>query len=221
MDTASPDEMARLRQAVVACAADGPDGAAAARVATVLAAELRLRVVVLVEGESDRAAVEALAHRRGRDLATEAVCVVPIGGATSIRRFLAVVGPGGLDVGLAGLVDRAELRFFRRALEDVGVGLAGFFVCDADLEDELIRALDVSGVESVVAAEGELGKLRTFEHQPAQRHRPQADRLHRFLGTHSGRKAQYARALVQALPLDRVPRPLDDLLTYVGPRLEE
>ena len=35
--------------------------------------------------------------------------------------------------------------------------------------------------------------------------------------THSGRKAQYARALVEALPPDRVPAPLEDLLAYVRP----
>ncbi|QGG40232.1 TOPRIM nucleotidyl transferase/hydrolase domain-containing protein [Aeromicrobium yanjiei] len=219
MDTGSADDMAPLRDAVIACAAD--DAGEARRLVLTLAADVGLRAVVLVEGESDRAAVEALARRRGRDLAAESVCIVPIGGATSIRRFLDVVGPDRLDVRLGGLVDRAELRFFRHALQDVGLGLDGFFVCDADLEDELIRALDVAGVESVIGAQGELGKLRTFERQPSQRHRSQADRLHRFLGTHSGRKAQYARALVDALPLVRVPRPLDDLLTYVGRRLEE
>jgi hypothetical protein len=41
----------------------------------------RPRAVVLVEGLSDRCAVEALAERRGRDLRAERVSVVPIGGA--------------------------------------------------------------------------------------------------------------------------------------------
>jgi hypothetical protein len=36
--------------------------------------------------------------------------------------------------------------------------------------------------------------------------------LHRFLGTTSGRKERYARALIAALDLDRIPRPLDRLL---------
>ena len=40
--------------------------------------------VVLVEGLSDQAAVEALAERRGRDLDAEGVAVVPIGGAQAI-----------------------------------------------------------------------------------------------------------------------------------------
>ena len=58
-----------------------------------------LRAVVLVEGTSDQAAVEALAARRGRDLANEGISVVPIGGARSIRQFVALFGPLGLDVG--------------------------------------------------------------------------------------------------------------------------
>ena len=44
---------------------------------------------------------------------------------------------------------------------------------------------------------------------------PTSSRLHRFMGTHGGRKEQYGRALVDALDLDRVPKPLDDLLAEV------
>src|SRR5258708_4154973 len=61
-----------------------------------------LRAVVLVEGTSDQAAVESLAARRGRDLGAEGICVVPMGGARSIRQFVALFGPLGLDVRLAG-----------------------------------------------------------------------------------------------------------------------
>jgi hypothetical protein len=211
------DDMNRLRDAVVTWAAGGADAEAAGRRAASLVAAAPPRFVVLVEGESDRAALEALAARHDRDLAAESVCVVPLGGATSIRRFVDLVGPGGLDVAVAGLCDAAELRFFRDALERAGLPLDGFFVCDADLEHELIRALGIEGVEAVVEAEGELAKLRTFQNQPAQRERPQVDRLHRFMGTHSGRKAQYARALVDAAPVDRVPSPLGNLLAYVRP----
>ena len=44
------------------------------------------RVVVLVEGESDRRAVLALAARLGRDLHSEGVRVVDMGGVTNLRR---------------------------------------------------------------------------------------------------------------------------------------
>jgi hypothetical protein len=46
------------------------------------------RAVVLVEGISDRRALEALAERRGRKLDAEGVSIVPIGGAQAIGRFL-------------------------------------------------------------------------------------------------------------------------------------
>ena len=60
---------------------------------------LSARTVVLVEGDSDRRALEALAARRGRNLAAEAVAIVPMGGAHAIGRFLDRFGPHGLDVG--------------------------------------------------------------------------------------------------------------------------
>ena len=75
---------------------------------------------------------------------------MPIGGAQSIGRFLKRFGPDGLDVKLAGLCDAGEEGDFRRGLERAGLGSdltraemerLGFYVCVADLEDELIRAL--------------------------------------------------------------------------------
>src|SRR6185312_6183535 len=80
-----------------------------------------VRAVVLVEGLSDRVAIEALAERRGRNLATEGVSVVPIGGAQAIRRALDVYGPPGLGLTLAGLCDVGEERSFRRGLEHAGL----------------------------------------------------------------------------------------------------
>jgi hypothetical protein len=180
--------------------------------------------VVLVEGTSDRVAIEALALRRGRDLAGEGVAVVAMGGATNIGRFLARYGPTGLDVTLAGLCDAGEEWSFRRGLERAGLGPArtrddlaslGFFVCVEDLEDELIRALGTDAVVDVVAAQGDLRSFRRFQDQPAKRGLTDGPQLRRFLGTRSGRKAHYARALVEALDLDRVPRPLDAVLEGV------
>jgi hypothetical protein len=184
-----------------------------------------VRAAVLVEGNSDRVALETLAERRGRDLVSDGVSVIPLNGAGNIRSALARYGPEGLGLTLAGLYDAGEEEWFRRALEDAGLGSGlgrpelerlGFFVCVADLEDELIRALGVEAVEAVVAAQGELRPYRTLQKQPAQRGRTTEAQLRRFLGTHSGRKAQYARALVEALDLERVPRPLDLVLARVG-----
>src|SRR5262245_48295005 len=76
--------------------------------------------VVLVEGMSDQAAVQTLAERSGRDLLSEGVFVVPMGGATNIGHFVGLFGPGGLGVRLAGLCDQGEERDFRRGLDRAG-----------------------------------------------------------------------------------------------------
>jgi len=184
----------------------------------------RPRAVVLVEGLSDQGAVEALAERRGRDLRAERISVVPIGGAQSIGRFLDLFGPAGMDVRLAGICDAGEEGDFRRGLERAGFGerltrgemeRLGFFVCSADLEDELIRALGAASVERVVEAEGDLGSFRTLQRQPEWRGRATEEQLRRFMGSGSGRKVRYARLLVDALDLGRVPRPLDRVLAHV------
>jgi hypothetical protein len=91
----------------------------------------------------------------------------------------------------------------------------GFFVCDADLEDELIRALGGAAVERVIEEQGELASLRILQSEPAHRARSQVQQLHRFLGTRSGRKIQYARLLVEALTRTDVPPPLEGLLAAI------
>jgi hypothetical protein len=166
--------------------------------------------VVLVEGESDKAAVEALARRRGRDLATEGVAVVAMGGATNIGHAVAHYGPDGLGLRIACLCDAGEEAFLRRRLD--GVDVVGCFVCDADLEDELIRALGADAVEQIIEEQGESASLRTLRKQEFHRGRTAEQQLHRFIGVRSGRKARYARLLVDALDADQAPEPLDDLL---------
>jgi hypothetical protein len=188
-----------------------------------MAERVDVRAVVLVEGISDQRAVEALAERHGRNLDAEGISVVPIGGAQSIGRFLSRFGPQGLDVRLAGLCDAAEEGEFRRGLERAGLRSdltrtemerLGFYVCVADLEDELIRALGAALVEEVLAREGDLGSFRTLQKQPAWLGRPVEDQLRRFMGSGGSRKVRYARLLVEALDLERVPRPLDLVLAH-------
>jgi hypothetical protein len=183
-----------------------------------------LQAVVLVEGTSDQAAVEALAARRGRNLEAEGVSVVPIGGAQSIGRFLERFGPRGLGLRLAGLCDIGEEAEFRRGLERAGLGSSltradmealGFYVCVVDLEDELIRALGAEAVVEVVESHGDLRAFRTLQKQAAWRGRTTAEQLRRFMGSGGSRKIRYARFLVEALDLARMPRPLEGVLTHV------
>ena len=183
-----------------------------------------LRAVVLVEGMSDRLALEVLARRRGRDLDAEGVSIVAMDGATNIAHFLERYGPHGLNLKVAGLYDAAEEGYFRRGLERAGLGsdltradmeALGFYMCSADLEDELIRALSPGGVVRIVEAEGELKSFRILQRQPALREWSLQDQLRRLMSGRSGGKHRYARLMAGAVDLDRVPRPLDAVLDHI------
>ena len=180
-----------------------------------------MNAVILVEGISDQRAVEALARRRGRDLDAEGVGIVPIGGAHAIAAALERFGPNGLGVTLAGLCDVGEEHAFRRGLERAGLGTKldragmealGFYVCETDLEHELVRALGVDAVLRIVDEQRELSSFRTFQKQPAKRELDLEEQLWRFMWN---RKIRYATLLVEALDLERVPRPLDGVLASV------
>ncbi|HTJ69564.1 MAG TPA: TOPRIM nucleotidyl transferase/hydrolase domain-containing protein [Actinospica sp.] len=180
------------------------------------------RAVVLVEGVSDRAALAVLADRRGMDLAAVGIEIVSMDGITNIGHHLERYHGSGRDVLVTGLYDDAEERFVRRGLSRVGLdgGSArleelGFYACSPDLEDELIRALGPAAVEELVAASGELRSFRRLQRQPAQRTRSLHDQLRRLMGGRSGGKERYAAVMAGAVPLDRVPRPLDAVLKHV------
>jgi hypothetical protein len=181
------------------------------------------RAVILVEGESDRVALESVAVRLGRDLTSEGISVVAMHGATNIGRSLDELGPHGLDVVRAGLYDAAEEPNVRRGLERAGFGSElsradmerlGFFACEEDLEEELIRALGTEGVLDIVRERGELRAFRSLTKQPEWRGRPVDQQLRRFLGNAS-RKLTYAPLLVEALDLSAIPRPLVQLIEHV------
>lgn len=163
-----------------------------------------MQTVILVEGGSDRVALETLAARTGTPLAR----VVELGGATNVLK----VAKSLPDTRILGLCDVAERRFFERA----GIAGKNLFLCDRDLEDELIRALGIEGTEAVIALEGDQRPLDTLKRQPAHREDVPEDRLRRFMGTTSGRKAKYGVALVNALNLTRIPAPLRALLEAVS-----
>jgi hypothetical protein len=172
-------------------------------------------MVVLVEGESDQAALLTLAGRLGRDLTAEGVTVVVLYGITNTYAYVQRYSAPG--VALAGLYDAAEERYLRSALDRAGVDGTGFFGCEPDLEYEFIAALGADGVEAVIEAEGETRSLQLLAGMPAQRDWTREEILHRFLGVRAGRKARYARRLVEALDLSVVPRPLTALLEFVKP----
>jgi hypothetical protein len=174
--------------------------------------DMNVRAVILVEGTSDRRAVEALAHRRGRDLHAEGVAVVPMGGYGNLPRFL----DEHRDVRIAGLYDAGEEPHFLRALRcenRAELEQAGFYACTRDLEDELTRAVGPEQMERVLDEQGELRSFRTYQRQPAHRDRTLEEQLHGFMWN---RKQRYAVVLVEALDLVDVPRPLDCVLAHVA-----
>jgi hypothetical protein len=182
--------------------------------------DAKLRSVVLVEGPSDGAAVRALARRLGHDLVAEGVSIVAMGGYGNLGRFLERYAPSKLDVRLAGLYDAPEERHFSRGLERAGFGSSltradleglGFYACDADLEDELTRALGPAAMEELLEAQGELSAFRTYQKQLAHRQRAIEEQLRGFLWN---RKLEYGVLIVHALDLDRIPRPLAAVLAH-------
>ena len=180
------------------------------------------RVVVLVEGRSDVAVVRVLLDQRAPD-EVAGVEVVSMEGVTNIERHLSRLEASAPGADVAGLCDVAEAGFLVRALQRRGHALAGpedlprhgFFVCEADLEDELIRAVGPQAVAAALADLGDEGRFATFRQQPEWRDRPLHDQLRRFAGSRSGRKEQLAGALARRLDPAHLPSPLEGLVERV------
>ncbi|GAA2394970.1 hypothetical protein Cme02nite_55040 [Catellatospora methionotrophica] len=217
-------ELARRRE-LARRALDGYDSGPDATNRALAGAQARIADaagLILVEGVSDQIAVETAAAGRGRDLVAERVVVVPIGGAHAIGRFLTELGPLATRLRLGGLCDVREEEIFRRALTAAGLGSPGtradmarlgFHVCVDDLEQELLRAVGVTGVEALFASQGDLGSFRTLQGQPAWRGQDPERQLWRFLRAGSHRNLRYARLLTEAaLSTDALPAPLAALL---------
>jgi hypothetical protein len=183
-----------------------------------------ISTLVLVEGDSDAAAVRALAELCGCDLGLHRIDVCSADGATNFSRSLVAFARTHPGARFCGLYDVAEERFVRRALMNVGIPMAdepveafGFFACRADLEDELIRALGAEAVERVLDEQGELASFRRFQAMPHHRQEAVDRQLRRFLGTRATRKIRSARRLVECLEPGRLPRPLAQLASLAFP----
>lgn len=190
---------------------------------------VRPRVHVLLEGPSDVAAVEEVLLARAPAGPAEArgaaYRLIDMGGVTNTDARLREAAALDPPPRVVGLCDAGEARVVVRALQRRGVGLGGpedlaahgFFVCERDLEDELIRAL---GLEACVALLERLGlgpRFRAFSGQRVWAGRPLADRLHRFAGVAAGRKVRLAQAMARELGPDRVPPPISALVEQLEP----
>jgi hypothetical protein len=192
-----------------------PHGPAAAVAATAALDSLgHPRRIALVEGVSDQIAVDTLARRLYPDDAQD-LAVLPVGGAHGLRGMLGSVMQRRPGVPLSGLYDIAEEPVVRRALEESAllrpgdrVENAAFFACRKDLEDELLRACGHALAEECLARGGDLAAFRKLQSQPEWRDRPFDDQLRRWITSGARRKLRYARIFVDAIPLERMPRPL-------------
>ena len=160
--------------------------------------------MILVEGASDRRALEEVARLRGYDMTGPPITVLAMSGITNLARHLLAV-PEGTRV--TGLYDVAEGAYVRATVGRLG-RTEPFFACDRDLEDELIRALGPDRVLELIEKVGDRGRWDVLRHQPFHRDRPTVEVLRRFVGTATGRKLKYAGLLAAALDPHEVPAPL-------------
>lgn len=180
---------------------------------------------VLLEGASDVVAVQVLRGARGVAPEDEPCRLVPMDGATNIRRHLNVAVAQADRPRVVGLCDEREAPFFVRALNAHRAALGierevtlprlpelGFQVCRRDLEDELMRALGVDGTLAVFEELGLLEAFEAFTRQVAWQGRPMWDQLRRFGTTTSGRKELFAGAFAAAVGVEATPAPLAALL---------
>jgi len=186
---------------------------------TRMATATKIRTLVLVEGDSDAAAVRALANLIDCDLGLHHIQIWPAGGVTNFSRVLADFVRTHPNADFCGMYDVADEQHVRRALASAVIPIAaheslesfGFFACVVDLEDELIRALGAEAVERVLEAQAELKSFRRFQAMPQHRRSPVHCQLRRFLGTRATRKIRSAQRLIEALDLARLPHPLVQL----------
>lgn len=183
----------------------------------------RRPLVILVEGPSDVASLRALAASRGLDEHRHGFELVSMGGVTNIRHHLGRLAADHPRVRTAGLCDGPEEHYVARALRAQGLAVEsredmerlGFFVCDRDLEEEVIRALGPQTAEGMLAELRLLERFRTFQRQPEWRDRPLHEQLRRFAGVASGRKILLAERFAEQLTPANTPRPLAALMHLI------
>src|SRR5207245_9473576 len=91
---------------------------------------------------------------------------------------------------------------------------AGFYVCNRDLEEELVRAFGMTEVIQLIESGGDKRAFELFCAQPNQKTKPREEQLHDFLAT-KGRKVRYAPVMVEKMDMANLPPPLKGVLASV------
>jgi energy-coupling factor transporter ATP-binding protein EcfA2 len=223
LDRRDPREVVRLRrddrgctQASRAGGLSEKDAARLLRYSTSLTGEAYFaRVVILVEGFSDFLALQRLAALAGRNLDGEAVALIALEGESLFKHYLDLFGPGGLELDLRGLCDLdAESSWISRLaatgypVSDRGsLTTNGFFVCDPDLEAELVDALGAVQVEQVLDEDGAHASFEAFAAENAGVAVEELQR--RFIKKD---KIRWAPLLATRLTAQSIPNPIAELL---------
>ena len=159
--------------------------------------------VILVEGITDRLALEAVAGRLGVDLG--GVAIVPIGGAQAVRRAAAEYE----GEHVVGLCDAGEERYFRRVLGDAT------FVCRRTSRTSCSAPSACRASRSCSkrrASSRRSATSRTSPHGAAARRRRDC---RAGSSRPTGRRYRYLPLLVEMLEPDEIPAPLVGVLAAV------
>lgn len=173
-------------------------------------------ITLLVEAESDKAALTTLAPRFGVDFEVENITVTVINGAGNFGRAIDEATAAGHRVG--GLYAESEERFVAFALnrqEGEDLTRQGFFACRRDLIDELVRAIGVSELTPLLESKSDLKGFRAFQGQGAHIEAEATEQLRRFLSANGARKADYAARMADEVPFEDIPEPLNGLINWI------
>lgn len=178
------------------------------------------RTVIFVEGASDYLALHAAAEILGVDIDARGVAVLTLQGAGLLGTYLSLLGPTGLDLDLRGLCDLDAEIEWRARLTAAGIVVTdrttmnarGFFVCDVDLEDEIVRAHGDTAAEAIIAQHGATARFAAFASQPANR---ALSRTEQLTGFARRSKTRWAPRLVAALSSAAMPTPIKEVLANV------
>jgi putative ATP-dependent endonuclease of OLD family len=123
---------------------------------------LTARLVVLVEGSSDRILVEGVANLLGHRLDTWDVAVFQLDGSGAFRDAWDVFGSPGLDIPTRGICDADAQQRWAATIDIPPGDLAGrgFLVLDPDLEAYYVGALGKSRVLELIDAAGLLNDIQ-------------------------------------------------------------
>jgi hypothetical protein len=194
------------------------DAMTLSRYSTSLVAETFFaETVIFVEGFSDYLAVRTLADTLGVNLDAGGISLLSLEGADLLKHYLSLLGPSGLNVAMRGLCDLDKEAEWAQLLVDAGLAIAsradlnhaGFQVCEADLEDELVTAIGEVAAVEVVSQAGESSKFETFKQQPTNAGLSDRGLLLAFIRK---RKIKWAPLLAASVESDDIPTPIADLL---------